>query len=327
MKKDEKHYDIQHYDYDMVLKVAETIDEYKFYAIAIYIYENNGDVVRDIKKLRKLKKKYKKVKFRIIYSDDYIRKNKKKQILMNCLLVFMIIIIIAVVIYLGSFWFSQRSAEKISKNVKKFKPQIEITLDGNDTQEDVQLTPYNKEYSRMFDELKMINSETVGWLTVNGTNIDYPVVQHSDNDYYLSHDFENGNNRYGWVFMDYRNNADVLDRNTIIYGHDSAKVMFARLYRTLNRSWYTNESNQIITFNTINEASNWQIFSIYKIDTTSDYLKTVFTDQEFLDFVSVLKNRSIYNFNVDVGVTDKILTLSTCYGDSQRLVVHAKKLN
>ena len=65
----------------MVLKVAETIDEYKFYAIAIYIYENNGDVVRDIKKLRKLKKKYKKVKFRIIYSDDYIRKNKKDKFL------------------------------------------------------------------------------------------------------------------------------------------------------------------------------------------------------------------------------------------------------
>ncbi len=327
MKKDNIHYDIKEYNYNAVLRAVQTLDAYNRYDVAVYIYENNGDVVRDFKRLKEIKKRYKKIKIKIIYSSDYIKENRKKQIVMNLLFILMIIIIIFVIFYLASFWFSQKSTEKLSKKIIKYKPKIEIKLDNVDSTKKVETTPYNKKYSKMFNELKQINSETVGWLTVNGTNIDYPVVQHSDNDYYLSHDFENNSNRYGWVFMDYRNNAATLGKNTIIYGHDSAKVMFARLYRTLNKSWYTNKTNQVITFNTINEASNWQIFSIYTIDTTSDYLKTTFTEQEFLDFVNVLKSRSIYDFKVDVGANDKILTLSTCYGNTQRLVVHAKKLN
>ena len=173
-----------------------------------------------------------------------------------------------------------------------------------------------------------INNETIGWLTVNNTNIDYPVVKHSDNDFYLKHDFNKEQNRYGWLFADYQNKITPLDQNTIIYGHDSGSVMFSGLYRTKNKKWYTNKSNQIITFNTKEQNSTWQIFSIYAIDNTNDYLYIQFESNEaFMNYINKVKGRSIYNFGVNVGPNDKILTLSTCYGNKQKLVIHAKKIS
>lgn len=324
---EKKYYDIKDYKYEHVKEIIELIDQYQKYNIVLNIYEENENVLKDFKKLKKLKKKYKNVKIKIIYSKEYIQKHKKKQFILNITLLIFILIIIGIIIYFSLFYVDQNKTKNLSKDIQKYKikeitPQI--TNDNEKTQEII--TAYNREYSKMFSELKQINNETVGWLTVNGTNIDYPIVKHSDNNYYLNKDFENNTNRYGWVFMDYRNSAPNLSKNTIIYGHDSGGVMFANLYKVLYRSWYTNKNNQIITFNTENESSKWQIFSIYKIDTTNDYLKVSFTKNEFNNFINMITNRSIYNFNVQVNENDQILTLSTCHGDKQRLVVHAKKI-
>lgn len=317
-------YDIKNYDYDLVKEAIKMIDENKRYDIIINIYENKGDVVKDFGRLKKFKKKYKKVKIKIIYSDEYIKKNKPKQIAMNITKILLLLIIIAIVIYFALFFVDQNKSQKLAKDIKKHK--VQLNSPSVENKEEKVITTYNKEYSKMFSELKQINNETVGWLTVKGTNIDYPIVKHKDNDYYLNKDFENNQNRYGWLFMDYRNTAPTLSQNTIIYGHDSGGVMFANLYKVLYRSWYTNKNNQKITFNTESETGTWQIFSIYKIDTTSDYLKTNFTGNEFSNYINKVTKRSIYNFNVKVNNTDKILTLSTCHGDKQRLVVHAKKI-
>ena len=323
MKK--KFYDINDYNYEIVEKIVQLIDDKKRYDVILKIYEHNGDVTKDFKKLKKLKKQYKKVKFKIVYSDEYIKKNKKKQIILNIICILLIFIIIGTIIYFSLFFIDQNKSQKLSKDIKKYKIEIETPNNNDENKEEI-ITAYNRKYSKMFSDLKQINNDTVGWLTIKGTNIDYPVVKHSDNDYYLNKDFEKNTNRYGWVFMDYRNSAPNLSQNTIIYGHDSGGVMFANLYKVLYKKWYTNKNNQIITFNTETESSSWQIFSIYKIDTTSDYLKTTFSGNEFNNFVNMITQRSIYNFKVQVNSNDKILTLSTCHGDKQRLVVHAKKL-
>ena len=186
---------------------------------------------------------------------------------------------------------------------------------------------YDIKYKMVFDELKAINNDTIGWITVNNTNINYPVVQSKDNDYYLKRDYYKNKNRHGWVFMDYRNKADNLGRNTIIYGHNLAnQKMFGTLRYALNSSWYNKTANQIITFNTVKANMRFQIFSIYKVPVTADYLKTDFTsDEDYLSFIKMIKDRSINDFNVEIKADDKILTLSTCSnGHDQRLVVHAK---
>ena len=173
--------------------------------------------------------------------------------------------------------------------------------------------------------LKKTNSDVIGWLKVNGTNINYPFVQGSDNKYYLAHSFNKSYNEAGWVFLDYRNNG-TNNKNTIIYAHSRTdKTLFGTLRKVLNNGWLNNTNNHVIKISTEKENSLWQVFSVYHIPTTSDYLKTDFSDDTaYQNFLDMIKNRSSYNFNTNVTSTDNILTLSTCYSKSDKMVVHAK---
>ena len=177
-----------------------------------------------------------------------------------------------------------------------------------------------------FDELLEKNSDTVAWLNVNNTNINYPVVQASDNDYYLNHSFDNSYNEAGWVFLDYRNSSDFSGRNNIIYAHSRLdKTMFGSLSRVLKSSWYTDKSNHIIRLSTPSENTLWQIFSVYVIEEESYYITTNFNDDDsYVEFLNTIRDRSRYDFDVELSDSDKIITLSTCYSDSERTVVHAK---
>ena len=176
-----------------------------------------------------------------------------------------------------------------------------------------------------FGDLKRTNPGVVGWLKVNGTNINYPFVQSSDNDYYLTHSFNKSYNGGGWVFLDYRNNG-TNNKNTIIYAHGrSNKTMFGTLKNVLNNGWLNNTNNYVIKISTETENSLWQVFSVYRIPTTSDYLQTNFNDDiEYQNFLDMIKDRSGHNFDTNVASTDNILTLSTCYNNSDKMVVHAK---
>ena len=176
-----------------------------------------------------------------------------------------------------------------------------------------------------FSELKNINNDVRGWIKLNGTNINYPFVQASDNLYYLTHSLDKSYNSAGWLFLDYRNNS-TDNRNTIIYAHGrNDKTMFGSLRNVLSNNWLKDTNNYVIKISTEKENSLWQIFSTYHLPTTSDYLQTNFNnDNEFQDFINMIISRSSYNFNTSVSVNDNILTLSTCYNNSDKMVVHAK---
>ena len=177
-----------------------------------------------------------------------------------------------------------------------------------------------------FDELLKINNETKGWIQVNGTNINYPFVQTNNNDYYLTHSFNKSYNQAGWVFMDYRNNTTDYDKNTILYAHGmNNKTMFGSLRNILSSSWYDSTDNHIIKLSTPTENTLWQVFSVYHIETTNDYIQTRFTsDKEYQNFLNKLKNRSAVEFDTSINANDKILTLSTCYNKTDKVVMHAK---
>lgn len=174
--------------------------------------------------------------------------------------------------------------------------------------------------------LKSKNSDTIGWINVNNTNINYPYVQGKDNSYYLTHSYDKSYNEAGWVFLDYRNSSTLSDKNNILYAHSRLdKTMFGSLSKTLKSNWYNNKDNHIIRLSTESENTMWQIFSVYKIPEESYYITTNFnTDSEYETFLNTIKGRSIHNFNTTLTVEDKILTLSTCYSDTERTVVHAK---
>ena len=177
-----------------------------------------------------------------------------------------------------------------------------------------------------FNSLKKTNSDTVAWLFVGGTNVNYPVVQTIDNNFYLNHSFDKTKNSGGWLFMDYRNDKNNYGKNTIIYGHNMKnQTMFGTLKKLLSREWYKTEDNRIIKMSSENYNTLWQIYSVYTLDTTNDYIQTEFaSDDEYQKFIDLVKGRSIANFNTNVTTSDKTLTLSTCHGSAKKLVVHAK---
>lgn len=180
-----------------------------------------------------------------------------------------------------------------------------------------------------FNELLEKNPDTVGWIKVEGTKVNYPVVQASDNDYYLSHAFNKRNNAGGWVFADYRVDFENFGKNTIIYGHNmNNKTMFGSIPNMLYSSYLNNSSNYYIKISTPTSNSVWKVFSIYTIEPEVYYLKTNFKTEPYEKFLNTIKSRSIYNFGIDVGVDDKILTLSTCDNTgTKRVAVHAKMIN
>lgn len=177
-----------------------------------------------------------------------------------------------------------------------------------------------------FSELKLINNNVKGWIQVNGTNINYPFVQADNNKYYLTHSFDKSYNQAGWVFLDYRNNIESMNKNTIIYAHGRTDTtMFGSLKNIVKSNWYNNSNNYVIKLSTEYENTLWQVFSVYHIETTSDYLQTDFSsNNEYQEFLNKLINRSVYNFNTTINSSDNILTLSTCYNNTEKVVMHAK---
>ena len=194
---------------------------------------------------------------------------------------------------------------KLNKKIKKEKDKVKYNID--------------------FKALKKENSDTVGYIKVNNTNIDYIVVQGKDNSFYLTHNFNKNYNVAGWIFLDYRNNVYNDDKNMIIYGHNSKNgSMFGTLKNVLNRSWQENKNNHKIVFVTEKQEYEYEVFSTYNVEPEEYYITTNFkNDNEFSEFIKTIKSRSNYNYNTNVTNNDKILTLSSCYG-KQRVVLHAK---
>jgi sortase B len=177
-----------------------------------------------------------------------------------------------------------------------------------------------------FKQLLNTNRETIGYIKINNTHINYPVTIHEDNDYYLHRDFQKKTSDAGCIFMDYRNKIKPLDRNIILYGHNMKDMsMFRDLRLYENRDFFFN--NDKIFFNTLYQESEYQVFSVYIAEPSLDYIIIDFAnDKKYTNYIKSIKTRSLYKKELSVGVTDHILTLSTCSYESPdaRLVVHAK---
>ena len=112
-----------------------------------------------------------------------------------------------------------------------------------------------------FKKLKQINPDTVGYIKVPNTNVDYVVVKGTDNDYYLKHDFNKEDNIAGWIFTDYKNKVDGTDKNLVIFGHDTADgSMFGSLASLLKEENIENKNNLKIDFITEKSKKKYKVF-------------------------------------------------------------------
>ena len=261
-----------------------------------------------------------------------IKKRKKLNVKNLCLLIFFLVMLIVFLFSLIKviMWIIDNNntndiikkvADTYEINEKSYDNEVII----NENEKDIYFDYMKLKFIDVdINKLKTFNPDTIGFIKVMGTNINYPFVHNRDNDYYLNRSYDKTYNNAGWIFLDYRNN-EFNDKNTIIYGHGRINgTMFGSLKDTLKSSWQNNKDNYIIKISTEKENSIWQIFSVYKIATTSDYLEISFSDNEFESFINLIKGRSSYNFETNVTNEDKVLTLSTCYNDNDKMVVHAK---
>jgi len=348
----------EYVDMDLVKNIIRHLKENKKKNISIDIKGTAanlayfGSMEDYVKKNKYIKKN--KIKFKIDYTREYKLENFLKLLNFTSLKYILIVVIFSCIIGYGineyDIYKSSQEIDSITDDIADLLEEFENYDTPDETVEPeptpppsepnepttpvtppsnkpTYVSPYYKNYARVISVLKQSNPDTVGWLTVNNTTVNYPVVQSTNNSYYLNHDFNKNANSLGWIFMDYRNSAYELDQNTVIYGHNLArdKIMFGNLSATLNPNWYTKANNQFITFNTASGDMQWRIFSIYIIAATNDYLYNAFeTQEEFLNFANAMKARSINDFAVEIKENDKILTLSTCQNNGKsRLVVHA----
>lgn len=337
------------YSNEILTTIINELKDNKKKNILIQVYEKNNDLNTIFNSVNYIKKKEKNyleknnIKFKLDYSNEYKSNNFFKQInfKMFATLIGMSVILSVLIVGLN-YYQMQLDRDKINDTMSELDNIIEnaitttsttttnIGITEPTTTTAAPLDPvYLANYEQVFDSLLKMNKDTVGWIYVKNTNINYPVVQGNRNNYYLWRDFNKKRNNYGWIFMDYRNNHNNLDQNTIIYGHNVKEgIMFGTMRTMMNPSWYNKTDNRLITFNTLNKKMQWLMFSTYRIPATEDYLKTNFdTEEEFMEFINLIKSRSKKDFKVDIKPTDKILTMQTCSSNNTRNVVHAVLVN
>lgn len=332
-----------------LLTLIDLLKSMRVKNITIAIHDNitDKDVIERLKVIKKENKKYK-INITLFYSNEYIESNYIKQLIATTIKS-CAVIIISLSLFAFSFVFynnkkSEENATSIKNDITEYLddkisniPEEEPTPEIKDNNQNENKTPEEPSIPNedttpkdnrnpIIVALKELNDETVGWLNVPGTNIDYPVVKAKDNAYYLRHNFKKEKDYNGWVFMNYLNSAEMLDKNTIIFAHNRyySNIMFGTLNKVGKKTWYQNIKNNLITYSDINKEMKWEVFAAYTVPVTDDYLETNFsTDEDFNNFIKMIRSRSVISSDLEIKNTDKILTLSTCADINTRFVVHA----
>ena len=187
----------------------------------------------------------------------------------------------------------------------------------------------------MFEGLYAKNDDIAGWIKIEDSKINYPVMKYRDNEFYLKNDFDKKPNKYGVPFIDYENNLEKRDKNTIIYGHNmNDGQMFGELTKYRSTDYY--KKHPIVEFSTLYEQNKYKIISAFIANTKPEYgdvfdyhNKINFESQEDFDkFIEDVKVRSFFEAPVDVNYEDNLLTLSTCTYEfnGARFVLVAREL-
>lgn len=332
-----------------LLTLIDLLKSMRVKNITIAIHDNitDKDIIERLKVIKKENKKYK-INIALFYSNEYIESNYIKQLIATTIKSCAVIIISLSLLAFSFVFYNNKKSEENATSIKnditeylddKISniPEEEPTPEIKDNNQNENITP--EEPSIPNDDttpkdnrnpiivaLKELNDETVGWLNVPGTNIDYPVVKAKDNAYYLRHNFKKEKDYNGWVFMNYLNSAEMLDKNTIIFAHNRyySNIMFGTLNKVGKKTWYQNIKDNLITYSDINKEMKWEVFAAYTVPVTDDYLETNFsTDEDFNNFIKMIRSRSVISSDLEIKSTDKILTLSTCADINTRFVVHA----
>lgn len=195
--------------------------------------------------------------------------------------------------------------------------EIQVSRDG----EQVMKNPVD------FEGLKQINDEIIGWLKVKALDLNYPITQGKDNDFYLHNTFEKEPNIAGCIFLECQNKKDFSDKNSVIYGHNMKNgSMFGTLKRFYEDGVY--DKSPYIWIYTPDKIYKYEIFSCQEVGAASDtYQLTFESNEQFMEYIDRAFEQSVVQSNVTVEPEDTIITLSTCTANqATRFVVQAKRI-
>lgn len=261
----------------------------------------------------------------------FIMKNRKKLYLIISIISFVIVLAALVAMGILLFSFKQAredysqlaSAAKSSASSEREKPFWDW---GEETVEETLPDPVDIPVD--FDFLLGENEDIIGWIQVDGTKIDYPVLYDTTyNLYYLNHNYKGTTTAFGSIFVMGENAGDFTDFNTVVYGHNMLDgSMFAQLHQFRKKDFFDSHG-EIIVY-TPDRKLTYRVFASYRRDNLDIIANNDFSTKElrtqYID--SIYENTAVANFNPEYRVTadDRILTLSTCIGNPDyRYVVQA----
>lgn len=196
---------------------------------------------------------------------------------------------------------------KEKKDAKNIKEELIEIINIPDTPSD------EPEFKVDFDELRKINSDIIGWIVIEGTQINYPIIQGKDNSFYLNHSYDKKWSGFGSIFMDYKSKNDFSDYNTFIYGHHTKDgSMFGELYKYMDESFY--KEHPFFYLYTPNKNYKVEVFSAYVDDTDSESYNQFFISlNEYENYINMVKNKSRINSELNIDYKkDKVITLYSC---------------
>ena len=253
------------------------------------------------------------------------RKKKEKRagkIITNIFLGIAILVFCYSAVQIWSIYSEYNKGEKEYDGLQQLVTQ-EVEKENGDGEEDTS-------FSIDFMTLKDINPDIVAWIRFDEPKeINYPIVQGSDNDKYIDTSFRGEKNKAGAIFMEVRNHSDFTDRNTFIYGHNMKNgTMFAELMKYRDRE-YHRENPYFYIYTPDGREIKYEIFSASVVNDDADsYIIQYNSDEEFLNYLDIIKQASGYATGVSVSVDSKIVSLSTCTNrvDVERFLVHGVKI-
>jgi len=249
-------------------------------------------------------------------------KSKKKFSLGN-IIRYIIMLIAAIVFLYSAFMLAKIYLEYKQGNdiYKSIADTVLVPIEATtlENAEDEQL-PFKYDHQALLN----INSEGIGYLYIPSINLQLPLAQGSDNDFFLTHTFNRTYNGSGTLFEDYRISNGLSATHVIIYGHNMKNgSMFAGLSKYLTPAFYQTAGNDIFYIYTENKLLEYKIFTAYISEPISNTYTYNFTNATGLqDYAQLMKQLSSYNTGVDVSSVAQIVTFSTCTSDgSQRVIV------
>lgn len=241
-----------------------------------------------------------------------------------------LIVAIGSAAYIGWYYFELYQSDKQVEKIQDLV-MIEPTDDSSGSQEnpgESNTSPGVVNIKIDFPTLKTINSDAVGWVRIDNTRVDYPVVQANDNEYYLNRNVFKKYDRQGAVFMDYRN--VMSDQNIILYAHNMKNGnMFADVakYKSIEQL----KKHPVLTLLIDEDTIRFEVIGAFYYNTKQDdyqYLRINFNDAEREEYLSFLNSRNLYG-HITIESNDQLLTLSTCNYDSKgdRFVLILKNIS